>query len=127
MESLPNELKHEILVQLDYESLINVCQINVTFRQICHDDSLWRRLFQRHYPTRHHNDQISWRQNYVQCRRYDHLETFAETFLTWRGYHNDGEYEYTCESDTDHGESDSSIDSSRDSRASSRDSKDGRL
>jgi hypothetical protein len=81
MESLPNEIKHEILLQLDYPSLLNVCQINVAFWQICRDDSLWRQLFQRHYPTRHHNDQISWRQNYVQCRHYDHLSTFVETFL----------------------------------------------
>lgn len=49
MNALPDELKLEILRNLDYNSLTNVCGVNSAFNDLCKDRALWKRLLEKDY------------------------------------------------------------------------------
>lgn len=43
MNSLPNNVKFEILLKADYATTINLCQTDKSFDSICQDEYLWAR------------------------------------------------------------------------------------
>jgi len=49
LSSLPTELKLSILRQLTPQQLINLCQINLQYYQLCKDEPLWMRLVKEQF------------------------------------------------------------------------------
>ena len=51
MEQLPEELLIEILTHTPVEDLGRVCGVNREWERICRDDGLWKRLYERDFPS----------------------------------------------------------------------------
>lgn len=82
METLPNELKREILLLVDYTTFRNLCQTNATFRALCADESLWHQRFQRDFLNEHKGESETWHQAYDRRWRWEKkIEDFAEQFF----------------------------------------------
>lgn len=82
MESLPDELKLELLYDVGYPGLVSLCQSNQEFANLCRDEVLWRRLFERDFPNLEPPEGIDWRTSYINTWDWYHsIREFAESFL----------------------------------------------
>lgn len=84
MEILPDEVKLNILKNMSAEELSRNCQISVEFRNLCQDDSLWKRLvIDKFGEVAIINN--SWYQTYQYFNKYDKVyllidyDEFGET------------------------------------------------
>lgn len=50
---LPYEIQIEVLLSLPVESLKSICSTNTYFRNLCQDESIWGKLYQRDFFTRY--------------------------------------------------------------------------
>lgn len=50
MESLASEVSYDILLNLPYESLLEMCQVSREYNAICQDPKFWKDKLQRDYP-----------------------------------------------------------------------------
>jgi hypothetical protein len=81
METLPDELKLHIARYLDYPDLTTISQMNESFRQVCEEESLWKRLFQRDFPNDVKWPNVTWRQSYVELWTWrQSIKIFARQF-----------------------------------------------
>ena len=82
MENLPDELKIEILLDVGYPDLLELCRTNVNFSNICHDELLWKRLNEQDFPGYEPTPGSTWRQLYEGLWREQHrINAFAQRFL----------------------------------------------
>lgn len=42
---LPNELNFNILINVPINDLIEICQVNMKYNDICHNDYFWKSYF----------------------------------------------------------------------------------
>ena len=49
--SLPHETKLNILRNLSTADLVNICETNIEFREICKDEVLWEKLAHERFPA----------------------------------------------------------------------------
>jgi hypothetical protein len=78
MATLPNELLLHIFVDVGYPGLSHLCRSNRQFRQLCHDESLWRQLTTRDFPGTRLKPGSTWIQTYEstwRCRQKVHQLT----------------------------------------------------
>ena len=61
MDLLPNELQLEWLYRTDLDTLINVCETDRYYRDICGDDRFWMRRILTKYPDIEKSPHLSWR------------------------------------------------------------------
>lgn len=63
---LPPEINLQVLLNLDYPSLLSVCRLNVSTNLMCRDDYLWQLKLQQDFPglAQYKPAQLSWRQQY---------------------------------------------------------------
>lgn len=64
MASLPNELLLQVLGDVGYPGLLQLCQTNRQLRDLCSDESLWRQLANREFPELRLKPGSTWRQAY---------------------------------------------------------------
>lgn len=66
MSILPSELNYEFLYFLPVDSILNMCQVNVTFAHICNDEIFWLNKLRYDYPKffNFKPAEISWKQAY---------------------------------------------------------------
>jgi hypothetical protein len=49
MESLPDEVKINILLHLPRSTMGRLCRVNKEYQSLCRDDMLWKNLFHQHF------------------------------------------------------------------------------
>jgi hypothetical protein len=82
MEELPDELKLELLLDVGYPGLCELCQVNQSFANICRDELLWRRLYKLDYPDWTKNEDSTWRESYLDLwHLYESIHQFAQQYL----------------------------------------------
>ena len=51
IETLPQETILQIFDNLDMADILNACQTNVLWSNICKDEVLWKKLYEKHFPV----------------------------------------------------------------------------
>lgn len=72
IKRLPNELIYNILIELPLPSLLNFCEINKNYREICRDDIFWKYKTFNDFPEKanfrtdnYEMGQLSWKEYYI--------------------------------------------------------------
>lgn len=82
MEELPDELKFQLLLDVGYPGLRELCRTNQNFARICRDELLWRRLFERDFPDWEKNETKTWRESYLELwHDFESIRQFAQHYL----------------------------------------------
>ena len=72
METLPIELIYEYMLKLDWIDLMNQCQVNKLFREICNSEYFWEQKTMRDFQDYTKDPNKTWREYYtylIQSRR----------------------------------------------------------
>jgi hypothetical protein len=73
LESLPNEILYQVVLDLDDSALFQLCKTSRRFADPCQDEDFWRQRYFLRYPEFHSREeatlfepsfQVSWRQIY---------------------------------------------------------------
>ncbi len=58
IETLPQETILQIFDNLDMADILNACQTNVLWSNICKDEVLWKKLYEKHFPVKYREEEI---------------------------------------------------------------------
>lgn len=64
MDTLPDEIIERMLLNLDYNSISNYCKTESRVRNICHDETFWRRKISHDYDDYYTHPGLSAHDNY---------------------------------------------------------------
>ncbi len=63
--SLPQELVHELLLAMDTAVLLNFCNTNREFQNLCNNEFFWQQKVQQLGPSAQKPNNLSWKQYFI--------------------------------------------------------------
>lgn len=89
---LPAEPLYDILLNADYQTILNLCQTSSSINHLCQDDYFWQLKFNYDFPSFNKLNQYSWRHSYV-------LMLQAQSYISQIGCHHYVQYDINDISD----------------------------